>query len=42
MLAEGMYTIKVINIKDNKQVVVFENVEVKIGEATERTGSFGE
>ncbi|MCG2774341.1 MAG: T9SS type A sorting domain-containing protein [Desulfobacterales bacterium] len=42
MLAEGMYTIKVINIKNNKQVMTFEDVEVKTGETTERTGSFGE
>jgi len=40
MLAEGMYTIKVINIKNNKQVMTFENVGVKTGETTERTGSF--
>jgi len=42
MLAEGLYTVKVTNIKDTKQVVTFENVEVKNGETTERTGSFGE
>ena len=42
MLAEGVYSIKIINIKNKKQVVTFENVQVKTGETTERTGSFGE
>ncbi|MBC2711530.1 MAG: VWA domain-containing protein [Desulfosarcina sp.] len=42
MLAKGVYTVKVISIKDNKQVVMFENVEIKDGETMVRTASFGE
>ena len=42
MLPEGVYTIKVINIKDKKQLVMFENVTVKNGETAERNASFGE
>ncbi len=40
MLPEGLYTIKIISIKDKNQVLMFENVEVKNGETTERTGTF--
>jgi hypothetical protein len=40
MLAEGVYTIKVISIKDNKQVVTFENVNIINGQSQTVTADF--
>jgi len=40
MLAEGIYTIKVTNIKDTKQVVTFENVKIIIGQPQTITADF--
>jgi Ca-activated chloride channel family protein len=39
-LAEGVYTIKVISIKDNKQVVTFENVNIINGQSQTVTADF--
>ena len=40
MLAKGKYTIKVISIKDNKQVVMFENINIVIGQSQTVTANF--
>ena len=40
MLAEGIYTIKVTNIEDTKQVVTFENVKIIIGQPQTITADF--
>ena len=40
LAAEGIYTIKIINIKDTKQVITFENVKIIIGQPQRVTADF--